>query len=352
MKNIYFFANQVYQYGHAKPIYDAAGGVFIVNKLNRAIRFKYYLRNTEEPSKGGFLRAPNLIIKPKGEVYDLEGIVISGSNTEIKHDKAKSKSIFIGHGAGDKKFGGSGNTLETYDYHFVSGPKHIHKQKDMDIHISENKLIKIGYPKFDDYVNNKIDKEKYLDYLGIKERNRKNILYAPTWRWGNGTLKKYGKKFIKELDKDFNLIIRPHFHDREKIIKLKLWAKYYGFKNVYFSNPAKIIKNNTMNDFAISDLMISDTSSIIYEYLITKKPIIIANNDYDQLHNMPDELSVLSIAKSYDGNKTDIRDLILEDLENEKLVDIYGEMLNNCFYFNDGNSTKRSVDFIQSIQSD
>ena len=107
-----------------------------------------------------------------------------------------------------------------------------------------------------------------------------------------------------------------------------------------------------MNDFAISDLMISDTSSIIYEYLITKKPIIIANNDYDQLHNMPDELSVLSIAKSYDGDKTDIRDLILEDLENEKLVDIYDEMLNNCFYFNDGNSTKRAVDFIQSIQSD
>ena len=56
MKNIYFFANQVYQYGHAKPIYDDAGGVFIVNKLNRAIRFKYYLRNTEKKSKGGFLQ--------------------------------------------------------------------------------------------------------------------------------------------------------------------------------------------------------------------------------------------------------------------------------------------------------
>ena len=83
----------------------------------------------------------------------------------------------------------------------------------MDIHISENKLIKIGYPKFDDYVNNKIDKEKYLDYLGIKERNRKNILYAPTWRWGNGTLKKYGKKFIKENTALF--------------IKLKSWSAFF-----------------------------------------------------------------------------------------------------------------------------
>ena len=46
MKNVYYFANQVYQYGHAKPIYDKTGGTFIVNKLNRAARFKYYLRFT------------------------------------------------------------------------------------------------------------------------------------------------------------------------------------------------------------------------------------------------------------------------------------------------------------------
>ena len=211
-------------------------------------------------------------------------------------------------------------------------------------------MIKIGYPKFDDYVNDKIDKDKYLDYLGIKNQNRKNILYAPTWRWGDGTLKKYGKKFIKELDKDFNLIIRPHFHDREYIKLLKLWAKYNGYKNVYFSNPAKIIKNNTMNDFAISDLMISDTSSIIYEYLITKKPIIIANNDYDQLHSMPDEMSVLSIAKNYDGEKSDICDMVAEDLNNPNLVKVYNKMLNNCFYFNDGKSTQRAIDFINKIQ--
>ena len=101
-----------------------------------------------------------------------------------------------------------------------------------------------------------------------------------------------------------------------------MWAKYHGIKNVYFSNPAKIIKNSTMNDFAISDLMISDTSSIIYEYLITKKPIIIANNDYDQLHNMPDDLSVLSIAKSYDGEKSSINEIVKSDLEDKNLINI------------------------------
>ena len=69
MKDVYYFANQVYQYGHAKPIYDKTGGTFIVNKLNSAARFKYYLRFTEKKDPG-FLGAPRVIRKPKNEVYD------------------------------------------------------------------------------------------------------------------------------------------------------------------------------------------------------------------------------------------------------------------------------------------
>ena len=71
-----------------------------------------------------------------------------------------------------------------------------------------------------------------------------------------------------------------------------------------------------MNDFSLSDLMISDTSSIIYEYLITCNPIIIADNNYDQLHNMPSELSILDVAKKYNGDKSDICQIINDELEN------------------------------------
>ena len=60
----------------------------------------------------------------------------------------------------------------------------------------------------------------------------------------------------------------------------KRFEKHLWIEHVYFSNPANIINSNIINDFFISDLMISDTSSIIYEYLITKKPIIIENNNY------------------------------------------------------------------------
>ena len=73
----------------------------------------------------------------------MDGVIISAQNTVINNDKDKSISIFMGHGAGDKKYGGSFHTLETYDYHFISGPKHLHKIKDVGIEIPEDKLIKI-----------------------------------------------------------------------------------------------------------------------------------------------------------------------------------------------------------------
>ena len=95
--------------------------------------------------------------------------------------------------------------METYDYHFISGDKHLHKIKDVGITIAEEKLIKIGYPKFDEYLDSKLNKDQNLEYLGIVDKSRKNILYAPTWKWGDGTLRRFGKKFCKEISRDYNL---------------------------------------------------------------------------------------------------------------------------------------------------
>ena len=348
--NIYYYANQVYQYGHIKPIFDQTGGTFVVNKLNRLLRFKFYMTNSiSSKNKNAYLNTPHVIIRDVRKELDLDGIIVSCSNTVIKNDKQSSISIFIGHGAGDKKYGGSAHDLETYDYHFISGKKHLHKIKDVGINIADEKLIKIGYPKFDEYLNNQINKNKYLEYLGIKDTTRKNILYAPTWEWGDGTLKRFGKKFCREISKEHNLIIRPHFEDRKHILRLRTWAKLNRLQHVYFSNPARIIKNNTMHDFAISDLMISDTSSINYEYLITRKPIIIVDNNYDDLHDMPSNLNILNIVQKYNSKKDDICTMIENELGNNN-YEQYNTMLHNCFYFNDGKSSERAANFLQSLR--
>lgn len=339
--NIYYYANQVYQFANILPVFKQIGGQFYVKKRKKVIQFKYYYRHRN------FTRKASIKIQDIKNLPELNGVIISSSNTRIKPKLPNLKTIFIGHGTGDKKYGGNPDILSSYDFIFVAGEKHVEKMKDVALEIPEEKLIKIGNCRFDEYINREIDRDHVMKKMRIKDTVRKNILYAPTWRFGNGTLKKYVRNFCTEITKKYNLIIRPHYHERRYIKPLKLWVKFNGINHVYFSNPAEVFKQDTMTDFAISDLMISDTSSILYEYLITGNPIIIANTDYDNLHKMPDKYNVQKISGHYDESKN-ILDLIDNSFEEHNRVK-YENLLQECFYFNDGKSTQRAIDFINKI---
>ena len=348
-KLIYYYANQVYEYSYAKLIYNHLGGTFLVRKPNRKLRAKWYFRQRQRrlSSSPSFTEEPNILVKNVNRIpFDLPGIIISNSNTIIQRNKNIAKAIFMGHGTGDKRYGGKASALTSFDYHFISGPKHMEKIRDSNIRIPENNLVKIGNVRFDEIVNNNIDISNYANYLGIKDRKRKTILYAPTWKWGAGTLQEYGYKFCKELSKEYNLIIRPHFFDRKYIPKFRLWTDLKGLKHIYFSNPANILSNDTMFDFALSDMLISDTSSILYEYLITQKPIIIAKTKNMDLHNMPPELDISTIARRFEGKNNILK--VVESVFTNHDPKNYNKMLHQCFYYNDGKSVERISDFLSS----
>ena len=145
-----------------------------------------YLRNGNSfPNENKtFLNTPPLTIRDITKPIKLNGAVISQSNTTINCEGNNIIKIFMGHGAGDKKYGGTPTPLETYDYHFISGNKHLQKLKDLNVKIARKKQIKIGYPKFDSYVNNQINKKEYLNHLGIIDKNRKKYSLCTNMEMG------------------------------------------------------------------------------------------------------------------------------------------------------------------------
>jgi hypothetical protein len=349
--NIYYYASHIYQLAYSLPLYRALGGIFIAKKFKRYIHCIYSLRNANTSSaKRAFLNAPKVIICKNPDLGKLEGILFSFTNIMLPGDMRRCTTFFLGHGSGDKKYGTDPERLKAYDYHFLTGPKHLEKLRDSGLSIPDEKLIKIGNVRFDDYINKKIDRTAELDRLGIVDRTRKNVLYAPTWEYGNGTLEKYGYTFCKEITRKYNLIIRPHYHDRGHILKMKLWARLQGIRHLYFSNPADIIRCDTMFDFMVSDIMISDTSSILYEYLITGNPIIVAQTEYDDLHAMPDTMTIMNFASRYDGSQN-IVEIIEENLSDRTSKNYHKQLLDNCFYFNDGRSVERVIRFIESLSA-
>ena len=101
----------------------------------------------------------------------------------------------------------------------------------------------------------------------------------------------------------------------------------------------------------MSDVLISDTSSILYEYLITGKPIIIAESDYLNLHNMPTTMDIHEIAARYNGSYgLDILTMVYDCMERTDKRKNYEDLLNNCFYFNDGHCTERATQFLSSLE--
>ncbi|KAA3657728.1 MAG: hypothetical protein DWQ10_12660 [Calditrichaeota bacterium] len=348
MPSIYYYANQIYQFSHALPLYKLAGGTFICRDMKRYIHFKKYFRDMDtSPQSKTLFHTPASIFRKRKKLTNLQGVIVSLANTVLNYDKRICASIFLGHGTGDKPYGGSSERLLTYDFHFITGEKHMQKLLDSDVKIPDERLIKVGNLRFDDYVNGKFDREIESDRLGIIDRSRKNVLYAPTWSWGDGTLLKYVYRFAGEITDRYNLIVRPHYYDSKALAKICDWTKKNGIKHVYFSNPAALLKSDTMADFIVSDILISDTSSILYEYLITGNPIIVATNDYKDLHKMPSEMDILQHVPLFSGNEN-IVTMIEKILEDENYRKTLNDMLHSCFYFNDGCAVERAVNFIES----
>ncbi|MFC1898346.1 CDP-glycerol glycerophosphotransferase family protein [Candidatus Cloacimonadota bacterium] len=350
--NIFYYAFQMYQFSYSKSIYEKLGGTYVVKKRERWRIFKRYFRGMNlEPEYKTFLNTPRVIIRPLTKEFHEEGVIFSHSNINIKRKTDKCVRIFIGHGTGDKPYGGNrkgAQNLLNYEYIFLSGPKHLERLKDAKVSIPPERLIKIGNMRFDAIVNGQIDKTAVRKRLGLKDTSRPTVLYAPTWKFGNGTFDKYVKKFCRELSRDFNLIIRPHSHDAKHIPEIKIWAKLMGLQNIYFSNPSDLRYCDTMNDFAVSDIMISDTSSVLYEFLITGNPLIVIDNQYKDLHKMPDNMNIMNFVDTYDGTQN-LVDLIHRNLSDHRFKKDHQRMLNDCFYFNDGKSTQRAIDFLETL---
>jgi len=304
---------------------------------------------------------PKIILRKDGNMQDLSGVVLSFSNYWIERDPQKCQIIFHEHGASDKRIGSNLKKkplqrLKNFDHIFLMSPKNLIKIKalaqslgETDISQISDKLQKIENLRFTQYLVEKKKRAEIIQNLGIQDRSRKNVLYAPTWRFGNGTLRKYFHRFAREITQEYNLIIRPHFHEAKLIPQYKLWAKLHGIKNIYFSNPGNLRQHDTFTDFIASDILLSDTSAVLYEYLITENPIIIIHPQYGKQVEMPDQLNIMKNSVIFQETD-DINQLIVKSLEERKYARNYGQMHSACFYTNGEDEVIDAVKFVQDLQ--
>ncbi len=144
----------------------------------------------------------------------------------------------------------------------------------------EGKLLEIGSPRCDTlvYPDREAVLEK-LEQLGI-ETDKKIILYAPTWK-GNlydqlsydvDEFKALVQKFTASINrKEYRIYLRVHY------FLYRILAQDPELREILI--PFTVDTNELLS---VVDVLISDYSSIFFDYLLMDKPIIFYVPDLDQ----------------------------------------------------------------------
>ncbi len=148
--------------------------------------------------------------------------------------------------------------------------------------IKEWKIV--GYPKFDPVIKGECQPARLFS------NDRKTILYAPTWvsqltrttigersEHGESSLLIWSLAIIDQLADNYNLILKYHSHlheDKSNIYQEV--AELIESRNLQ-DTVKTVVDDNIVPYMAASDLMISDISSVCYEWLHFNKPILFAN---------------------------------------------------------------------------
>lgn len=137
----------------------------------------------------------------------------------------------------------------------------------------EKPILEIGYPRNDILFQK--NTPEYIRRLKKKYElplDKKVILYAPTWRdnefYGQGRYKFVSPLDFdmarKELSDEYIFLVKYHYLVADQID----WSEYEGF--VYsFDEKADISRL-----YLISDMMITDYSSVMFDYSILKRPML------------------------------------------------------------------------------
>jgi len=136
-------------------------------------------------------------------------------------------------------------------------------------------VYEIGYPRMDSTVSLPDDqKRKLREKLGVHD-DKQIVLYAPTWRGTLGREKVDARRLRSDLSKlakqnpDKHIVFRGH-HYVERLLNK---TNTYSIKVV----PDDVDTNELLN---VVDVLISDYSSIFFDFMVTGKPILLYVYDY------------------------------------------------------------------------
>lgn len=243
--------------------------------------------------------------------------------------------VQIFHGlAGEKK--GHFKIRHYFDLYLTQGPYFTNKFNDLKNRYKNFDVIETGWPKLDIYASHiNIFNDERSDLLA-RYKATKIILFAPTFspKLTSAPLLLNHIKTFANHNSDFLILIKFH-----PLMALE-WIKSYKDLANEVSNIVFQEENNIIKFLIISDLLISDTSSVIYEFLLLNKPVLTFNNISK------------NIIWENSNDVSELEALIHKNLNQDPYQNLRTDIYNKYHPYSDGNSALRMVNAVEKYISE
>ena len=302
---------------------------YSLNYFRQAAKSKYWLTNTRQPAL--LSKRPEQILISTWHGTPLKRLGFDMGNLYL--DDPKSKFNY-------KK--------DSSEWNYLISPNEFTTEKLRSAFAYEGEVLQYGYPRndilynYDDELVSRIKSD-----LKIPD-DKKIILYAPTWRDDESydigkvkfTLKLDLDKLKESLSEEYVILIRTHYFISNNLDLSEFQG--FAFDVSKYEDIAEL--------YLISDLLITDYSSVFFDFANLKRPILFYTYDLDRYSEMLRGFYI-DIHSEVPGPLLFTTDEVIDAVLNideikSEYAGRYDEFYERFCSIDDGNASKRIVEKI------
>jgi hypothetical protein len=243
--------------------------------------------------------------------------------------------------------------FEYYDHVAFINRDRMQRYLDANI-VTPRQAVLVGYPKLDRLVNGAYDRDEVRRSLGLSPR-RPAALYAPTYSEAS-SLHLAGEEIVRSLVRaGLNVIVKLHDRSLDPDPRYNAgidWrARFASLQRELRDRMQFVEAGDASPLLAAADVMVTDHSSIGFEYLVLDRPLLVFDApDLPRVARInPEKVALLRSAARVAQTTKELAHAAIHAIQEPDELSPARRRIAGELFFEPGGATDRAVNLVQRM---